>query len=63
MLLLEELVIHFDEMSNQFFEFCVTHKFLKRKKFLPIFIFPEDKDNVNSIEPPPPKKKSELRTN
>lgn len=40
---LEESVIHFDEMSNlnksEFLEFCVTHKLLKRKKFLPIFLY------------------------
>lgn len=51
---LEESVIHFDEMCNQnkseFLEFCVTHKLQERKKLLPIFIFPEDKENVYSIE-------------
>lgn len=51
---LEESVIHFDEMCNQnkyeFLEFCVTHKLQERKEFLPIFIFPEDKDNFYSIE-------------
>lgn len=59
---LEESVIHFDEMCNQnkyeFLEFCVTHKLQERKEFLPIFIFPEDKDNFYSIE-----KKNEIWIN
>ncbi|XP_062603684.1 uncharacterized protein LOC134265484 [Saccostrea cucullata] len=58
---LDESFIHFDRMcfdnKTEFLDFCVVHKLQERKKFIPIFIFPEDREDFFSIEK---KSKSEL---
>lgn len=59
--LLDDSLINFDakclENRTEFLDFCCNHRLQERKKFDPIFIFPEDKKDFQSIEK---KTKSEI---
>ena len=46
-----------NDNRSEFLDFCVTHKLQERKKFTPIFVFPNDRENFYSIEK---KTKSEI---
>lgn len=39
-----------NDNRSEFLDFCVTHKLQERKKFTPIFVFPNDRENFYSIE-------------
>jgi hypothetical protein len=60
--ILEDSFLNFDRVCSQnrceFLEFCVSHKLQERRKFTPIFVFPDDKESFYSVEK---KSKCELK--